>query len=116
LSEESGARIDSAADLIRRGAVLLKEACTRCGGLQVRYKGRMVCINCGDLSSTVQVEAIDAVDVVSSLRDLIARKIRDVTAILTYESDLQKQSDLVSLLLKYLELLDKADKAIERRG
>jgi len=114
LSSESAGKMDSAAELIRKGGTLLKEACSRCGGLQVRYKGRIVCINCGDISATSQVEVVDAVDVVAGLRDLVTRKIRDTTSMLKNESDPDRQSDLVTLLLKYLELLERATKVSER--
>ncbi len=43
-------RIVSSADLLRRGASLLGEACPRCGGVQVKFKGNVYCLNEDDLS------------------------------------------------------------------
>ena len=49
-SEASKRRIVNSADLLRRGATLLSEACPRCGGVQIRFRGRVYCINEDDLS------------------------------------------------------------------
>jgi len=43
-------KLTTTADLIRRGATLLNEACPKCGGVQIRYQGRVYCINEDDLS------------------------------------------------------------------
>jgi uncharacterized Zn finger protein (UPF0148 family) len=39
------------ADLMRRGATLLNETCPRCGGVQIKFQGKVYCINEDDLSS-----------------------------------------------------------------
>lgn len=39
------------ADLMRRGATLLNETCPRCGGVQIKYQGKVYCINEDDLSN-----------------------------------------------------------------
>jgi uncharacterized Zn finger protein (UPF0148 family) len=39
------------ADLMRRGATLLNETCPRCGGVQIKFQGKVYCINEDDLSN-----------------------------------------------------------------
>jgi uncharacterized Zn finger protein (UPF0148 family) len=51
-------RITNTADLIRRGAALLQEPCPRCGGLQVRYRGKVYCINEDDIDSIINPPAL----------------------------------------------------------
>jgi uncharacterized Zn finger protein (UPF0148 family) len=43
-------KVATTADLMRRGATLLNEACPRCGGVQIRYQGKVYCINEDDIS------------------------------------------------------------------
>ena len=61
-SNDSGSatkqRIVSSADLLRRGASLLGEACPRCGGVQVKFKGHVYCLNEDDLSELLSTGTI----------------------------------------------------------
>ena len=36
--------MDNAVEIMRKGGTLLSEKCSRCGGVQVKYKGRVLCI------------------------------------------------------------------------
>jgi uncharacterized Zn finger protein (UPF0148 family) len=38
-------KVSLTADLLRRGATLLNESCRKCGGVQIRFQGRVYCIN-----------------------------------------------------------------------
>ena len=48
-----------------------------------------------------------------NLKDVTLRKTLDITNIIRNELDVGKQTELVSLLLKYVELLERIDKFIE---
>lgn len=97
----------AAAELVRKGGAILNEPCPNCGGLQLKYKGRNICINCGDLSSIEKAGAISVSDAILDVHDLAVRKIGEAVGQLSGESDTQRQKDLAELLLKYLELLDR---------
>lgn len=51
LDEENGKKstsnIKSAADLLIKGGTLLSDSCTKCNGVQVRYKDETICVSCG---------------------------------------------------------------------
>ena len=113
LSQPAKQKIGSAAEIIRKGGTLLRESCPKCGGLQVRYKGRTICLNCGDISNIAAAEDHSPSDILAGLRDLVLGKISEASNLLKVESDVEKQSNLVSLLLKYVELLDKTGKSTE---
>lgn len=42
--------------LMERGATLLSESCPRCGGLQVSYKGRVICPKDDNITGVEQLE------------------------------------------------------------
>jgi uncharacterized Zn finger protein (UPF0148 family) len=50
---ENRKNLVTSADLIRRGATLLQEPCPRCGGVQVRYQGKVYCLNEDNLDSVI---------------------------------------------------------------
>lgn len=54
------------AELMRRGATLLNDACPRCGGIQIRFKERVYCVNEDDISSVLSGSAQNSNGVSSS--------------------------------------------------
>jgi UPF0148 protein len=51
VEEENGKKgtsnIKSAADLLLKGGTLLSDSCSKCKGVQVRYKDETICVSCG---------------------------------------------------------------------
>src|SRR2546427_11413583 len=94
-------------ELVRRGAPLLKEPCTVCGGVQVRSHGKVICTIHVDLSRVLTAEVVTYEAVASSLRTLLLSKAREAADLLEKEQDTLKQDQLVSLISKYVELLQK---------
>jgi uncharacterized Zn finger protein (UPF0148 family) len=95
--------VRSAAEMLRKGGTLVKEACVKCKGVQVRYQGRLICINCGN--ETVLEEGKDIS--LSNLKGIIVDKVNSIGSILRYEDDIAKQMDMARLLLYYLDILSK---------
>ena len=89
---------------------MLREACPRCGGVQVRYQKRTLCMNCGDLSDAATMTETSTVDTLASLKDLIMVKVDQTAVLLRKETDPKRQSDLASLLLKYVELIGRIER------
>lgn len=108
-------KLASAIDLMRKGATLVKEPCPRCGGIQVKYKERMYCVTEDDLSGIGRVETVTAGEAVANLRDLVLTKIQEATETLHGEKDVQRQAALASLLLKYLDIVEKTTPPAERK-
>lgn len=46
-SNESSA-IKKGAALVIKGGSIISEPCSKCGGVQVRFKGKVICVNCGN--------------------------------------------------------------------
>ena len=107
MSTPSRGKLKTTAELIRRGGVILKEPCQKCGGIQIRYRGKNFCSSHDDLSVALAAEDISFDMVVSTLKDLLLLKVKETTDILKDEKDLGRQDQLVSLLSKYVDLMQK---------
>jgi UPF0148 protein len=111
LTEGKRGKISNATELIRRGATLLKEACPKCGGLQVKYKNRTLCINCDDLSDISSIEVANMSELTTNLGDLALSKIQRLYDALSKEEDLDKQAKIVNLILLYMDIMEKVKKS-----
>jgi UPF0148 protein len=96
-------------ELMRRGAVMLKEPCPTCNGVQLRYKGKVYCSNHDDLSVALQAKEMSFPDVADDLRNLLLTKLRELMSLLEGEKDLAKLDQLVSLMTRYVELVRKLE-------
>ncbi|NWG09393.1 MAG: hypothetical protein HXX80_03635 [Nitrososphaerales archaeon] len=112
MAEVKKDKMGDAAKLIRKGAILLKEVCPKCGGLQVRYKNRSLCVNCDDLSDLVSIERVSLEGgVPASLGDIALDKIQRLSDALSKEEDVEKQASIARLILIYMEIIEKMKKA-----
>jgi len=107
LAEKDRRKISAVADLLRRGGVLLKEACPRCGGVMVKYKDMTLCVNCDSLVDLEAVRITSPKDVGQKLKALISVKIEEAANQLSEETDVERQVQIATLLLKYMEILER---------
>ncbi len=107
LSRTSRDKMKVAVELVRKGAVMLAEPCQQCGGIQLRYHGKVYCANHDDLTPLLKQEPISYDSVVAGVRELLLSKLKESAALLENEKDSTKQDQLVSLMTKYFELLQK---------
>ena len=107
MAEKPKQGFDTAVDLLRKGATLLKEPCPKCGGVQVRYKERTFCVNCGNILEAVKIKTPPIADVILRTRDSVLMKLQETSNILKDEKDTLKQTELATLILKYLEIIEK---------
>jgi len=88
----------------------LAEPCQQCGGIQVRFHGKTYCTNHEDLSQLLVVQPVSYESVVASMREQLLSKLNETVTLLEKEKDPAKQEQLVSLMTKYFDLLQKAVK------
>jgi UPF0148 protein len=105
----TAAKTKTTVELMRRGAVMIKEPCPVCNGVQLRYKGRVYCTNHDDLSVALQAKEILFPDVSEDLKNLLLVKLKESMSLLENERDSEKLDRLVSLMSKYVELLRKLE-------
>lgn len=94
-------------EMVRRGASILADPCPTCGGVQVKYHGKVYCSSHEDLSSVLTSEELTYESVVANLRQLLLSKLNDSMGQLGKEKEETKQDLLVSLIAKYVDLLQK---------
>ena len=90
----------------------MKEPCPTCNGVQIRYRDRVYCTAHENLAPLLSAPQVNADDVLGSIREIAVLKMREIAAMLDKENELEKQRELVTLVLKYVELL----KEIPERG
>ncbi len=96
-----------AVELVRKGATMLGEPCAKCGGIKVSYHGKVYCTGHEDLSSVVAAETVSMDTVLAGVKEVILSKLNEAASSLGQESDRVKQEQLVSLMTKYYDLLEK---------
>jgi len=101
-------------ELMRRGAVMLKEPCPLDNGVQMRYKGKVYCTTHDDLDAALSAKELTFGDVATNVRDLLLAKLKESSALLENEKDLQKEEQLVTLMAKCVDLLNKLEAASQR--
>ena len=103
-------RISTAAELLRKGGTLVSESCSVCRGIQVRFSGKIICVNCGKEEVTGVTETgkeAKTGEVVTDLKNIVLSKIGALLPSLKSEEDLDKQTEVVKLIKHYLEVLEK---------
>jgi UPF0148 protein len=96
-----------AADLVSKGATMLGEPCPKCGGIQVRYRGRVYCTSHDDLSGATSSQALSQEGVETQMRDVLLARLGDAAVALTNEKEPEKQKQLVELMAECYDLLQK---------
>lgn len=93
---------------------MLKEPCPTCNGVQIKFKGKVYCTNHDDLEDVLSAKEVSYSEVSADLRSIVLVKVKQVMTQLENESNLQTQDELVSLMIKYMELLKTLSEAPQR--
>ena len=104
---EGRERMKQAAELVSKGATMLSEPCPKCGGIQVRYHGKVICTSHEDLGAVPASQSMTYDSVVAQIREVLLSRLNQAAAALAAEQDSQKQEQLVSLMTRCYELLEK---------
>lgn len=96
-----------AAELVRKGATMLGDPCVKCGGIRISYHGRIYCTGHEDLASVLAAETVSVDVVVAGMKEALLSKLNESVSLLRQENDKVKLEQLVSLMVKYYDLLEK---------
>jgi UPF0148 protein len=107
MRQSGNEKMKAAAALVARGATMLAEPCQRCGGIQVRFHGKVYCTSHDDIAPLLKEERASYDSVVANTRELLISKLNEANLLLEKERDTAKQEQLVSLMAKYFDLLQK---------
>jgi uncharacterized Zn finger protein (UPF0148 family) len=87
----------------------LKEPCPTCNGVQVKYKGKTYCTAHEDLGAVLSARELSYSDVAASLKEMLLEKLKEGMTLLENEKDPVKQDQLVSLMTRSVDLLNKLE-------
>jgi len=107
----NAAKTKTTVDLMRKGAVMIREPCPVCNGVQLRYKGKVYCTSHDDLSTALQAKELIFSEVAEDLRNMLLLKLKESMSLLEDEKDSERLDGLVVLMTKYVELLKKLEPA-----
>ena len=98
------------AEMMRRGATLLREPCPECSGILLRYKGKDVCPSCSGLTSIDELDELAAPEPAAPapLRfkpDAVSKVLEDSLARLAKEKDPEKRLKLLEVIKLSAEVL-----------
>lgn len=96
-----------AADLVSRGATMLGEPCPKCGGIQVKYKGKVYCTTHEDLSGVTSSQTLSQEGVETQMKEALLARLNEAAGALASENEREKQVQLVELMAGCYELLRK---------
>jgi len=115
------------AELIRQGASILQEACPRCGGVQIKFRGKIYCTNEDNLEAILnpgsavekpvpaKVEDQQPIhsnsEATSSLRKIMEDKLNGLSKQLESSTNPDEQVRLLDLITKYVETLEKINRS-----
>ncbi len=94
------------AEMLRRGATLLREPCPECGGILLRYQGRDICPSCSGITSIEELEESAPKSPPQKGRgDVVAKVLDETLAQLAKEKEPAKRLKLLEVAKASAELL-----------
>jgi UPF0148 protein len=119
--DKSVSSMKNAADLLMKGASLIRDPCDVCRGVQVRTKDKSICVSCGNekniskpvISDTSTPESVAvnksefAQTRLQTVRHLIEEKILMLSKEIKYDDDIEIQTQKAGLIETYLRILEK---------
>ena len=128
---DNSADIKNAAALLLKGGSLISEPCSECGGVQVRFKENIICVNCRNKQSItkhsnsnatqhkrppmLQVNSERVEVEIAPARFIIQDKVLTLASEVREEADLAIQKQKADLMDTYLGILQKLDLIIKAR-
>jgi UPF0148 protein len=121
-NNDKSANVKNAAELLVKGASLISDACNICKGVQIKFKDKIMCINCGNVenrsqtvtSTSFQPATNSDIDEtqskkisLESLESRIQNKILMLSRQLNDQEDIVLQRQSAELLEIYLRILEK---------
>lgn len=100
-------RMKLAAELVSKGATMLGEPCPKCGGIQVRYKGKVYCTSHEDIAGIAEARVVTVESVQAQLKDVLLAKLGEAASALASEKDPARQDQIVSFMTGCYDLLMK---------
>jgi len=121
-SKDDVSRIKAGASLLAKGGTLSSEPCSKCNGVQVRFKDKITCINCGNEVNLIAAQSAGErgeattttprKPAATSAAAIIEEKIAILASELRGEDDIFLQREKAEMLERYIGILEKIERLI----
>jgi UPF0148 protein len=111
MSANEASKRAQAASYMRKGATLLKDPCPKCGGVQLLYQNRRVCVNCGDLTELDKGPPLELNEVVGLTKDASMVQLRKLTERLGRAGVNNKE--VLDEVIRCLEVIERANRILK---
>ena len=98
-----------AAEMLLKGATLLRDPCPYCTGVRVMKEGQALCISCGrePEKRNIPSESNTPQEPGSSLEKTLGKKLEILSKEIEQETDHQKQQEILKSINTILETIEK---------
>jgi len=112
MSDDEAYRRAQAASYMRKGATLLRDPCPKCGGVQLLYQNRRVCVNCGDLSELEKGPPLELNEVVGLTKEACMIRLKRLTDRLGRPGSNAKE--ILDEVIGCLEIIERANRILKQ--
>ncbi len=116
MSEKNDTSVKRMADLLRKGATMLADACPQCGSPLFKVNDDIYCAKCDRrivyAQSDEEVEAQAVKSLIPELRETLINKLKALNQIVDNETDTEALTKLANLMVLLLQALHR----LERMG
>jgi UPF0148 protein len=97
-----------AAEMLLKGATLLKEPCPYCSGVRVMKEGHALCINCGrePEKKYTPIEVKQETEK-TGIEITLGRKLEELSKELEHETNHEKQQEILKSINSLIETIEK---------
>jgi UPF0148 protein len=96
-----------AAEMLLKGATLLKEPCPYCSGVRVMKEGHALCISCGREPEKKVIPEINQDVKKTGLETTLEKKLAELSKELEHETNHEKQQEILKSINSLIETIEK---------
>jgi UPF0148 protein len=109
MPEENGESVKRMAELLRKGATMLAEACPQCGSPLFKIDDDLYCAHCDRpvvvVESEDQIQTQSVKELIPELREKLVIKLQTVGSALEQENDIESLTKIANLMVLLLQAL-----------
>lgn len=113
MADKNDASIKKMAELLRRGATMLAQACPQCGSPLFKVGNDTYCAMCDRriviMRSDQKVETPADNMMISQLKETLIRKLKNVNELVESENDVESLTRLARLMVLFLQALHRLE-------
>ena len=113
MPEKNDASIKKMAELLRRGATMLADACPQCGSPLLKVGEDVYCASCDRrivvVQSDEEAETEAVKELLPQLRETLLNKLKRLSDIIENETDTESLTKLANLMVLLLQALNQLD-------